>query len=127
MTSKQLLFAIGAVWGAAGLIEAHYPNVPEPFSPVGMVQGLATGLLLYAWCKVHAKEHGIKPPPGAPLLSALLALVGVPYYAFAGFGLRGGARLVGLAVVAFVVFGLIYVVCFEISAWSAYFLARAFR
>jgi hypothetical protein len=127
MTSKRLLIAIGTVWGIAGLIEPHFPNPGEPANPVGIVQGLATALLLFSWCKVHAEEHAIKPPPGAPLLVAVFAPIGLSYYAFRGYGLRGGTRLVGLALVAVVVFMAIYLVCFEVSAWSVYFVLRALR
>jgi len=127
MTSKRLLIAIGAVWGIAGLIEPQFPDPGEPFNPVGMVQGLAVALLLFSWCKAHAEEHAIKAPPGAPLLVAVFAPIGLPYYAFRGYGLRGGMRLVGLALAAFVVFGVIYLVCFEVSAWSAYFVRRALQ
>jgi hypothetical protein len=127
MTPKRLLVAIAIVWGITGLVEPHLPNAGEPFSPIGMVQGFVTALLLFGWCKAHAEAHAIKPPLGAPLLVGLLAPIGIPYYAFRGYGLRGGARLIGLAVVALVAFAAIYLGCFEFSAWSAYLVTGAFR
>src|SRR5580698_3898084 len=38
--------------------------------------------LLLAWCKADAAHRGINPPDGAPLLVAIFALVGIPYYYF---------------------------------------------
>ena len=127
MRPERLLVAIGIVWGITGLVEPHLPNAGEPFSPIGMVQSLVTALLLFSWCKAHAEARSIKPPRGAPLLVGLIAPIGVPYYAFRGYGLRAGARLVGLALVALAVFGAIYLACFELSVWSAYLLTRVLR
>jgi hypothetical protein len=120
MTPWRLLVALGVVWGVAGLVEPHLPDAGETLNAVGVVQGVLTSILFFAWCKAHARAHDIEPATGAALLVAVIAPIGVPYYAFRNFGFRGGARLIGLSIVTFFALGAIYVVCFELSVWVRY-------
>jgi len=111
-------FVIGmvAVWGATGLIEPHTPNAGEPFNEIGFFQIIAWALLLFGWVKSHARAKQIVPPTGAPLFAALLPPLGVPYYAFKGFGLREGSKLTGLSFLTLAVMFGIYTLMYELSA-----------
>jgi len=116
MSARQLLIVLGLVWAITGTIEPHLPNAGEPLNAMGVVQGIATTVLLFAWCRAHARAHAIRPATGAALLVGIFAPIGVPYYAFRGFGLRGGARLIAFAIVGFVALMAVYFLCFTVSA-----------
>jgi hypothetical protein len=120
MTPWRLLVALGFVWGVSGLVEPHLPDAGRPLNAVGVVQAVLTSILLFAWCKAHARAHAIQPAAGAALLVGVIAPIGVPYYAFRGFGFRGGARLIGLSIVTLVALYAIYFLCFEVSVWIRY-------
>ena len=115
MTPLRFLIALGVVWAAAGLIEPLLPRVGESLNEVGVVQGILTSVLLFGWCSAHARANAIRPALGARLLVGLLAPVGLPYYAFSGFGFRGGMRLIGMSILALVGLAAIYTIGFEIS------------
>ncbi|MBH0058766.1 hypothetical protein I6F65_17625 [Pseudoalteromonas sp. SWXJZ94C] len=58
------------------------------------------GVLLFMWCRAHAKENNIKDAGGKPLFCALLGGVGVPYYAYKCYGFKRGSILLGKAFAA---------------------------
>ena len=116
MTPRQWVAIMAAVWGGGGLVEPHLPNAGQPLNEVAIVQNLILAILLFGWCKAHAQAQSIKPPTAAPLLVALIAPVGVPYYALRGFGFRRGALLIGWALLTFAGFLALYIVCFAVSA-----------
>jgi len=51
---------------------------------------LADALLLYGWCKAHAKAHHVAEPSYAAVFCALAAPIGVPLYFIRAFGPREG-------------------------------------
>ncbi len=110
-------FVIGmvAVWGATGLIEPHAPNAGQPFNEIGFIQIIAWAVLLFGWVKAHARSKQIEPPAGAALFAALLPPLGVPYYAYRGFGLRRGSIIVGLALVSLIAMFAAYTLLYELS------------
>ncbi len=120
MTPWRLVVALGFVWGVTGLVEPHLPDAGETLNAAGAAQGVLTSLLLFAWCKAHARAHAVQLASGAALLVAVIAPLGVPYYAFRGFGFRRGARLIGLSIVTLLLLIAIYFVCFELSVWFRY-------
>jgi hypothetical protein len=105
-----------SVWVAAGIIEPHQPDAGQPYNDTAVAHALVMAALLFGWCKSHAAQNSIKPPRGAPLLVALISPIGLPYYAFRGYGWRKGLRIVGLGLLTFLALVILYVVCFEISA-----------
>lgn len=58
------------------------------------------GVLLFMWCRAHAKENNIKDTGGKPLFCALLGAVGVPYYAYKCYGFKRGSILLAKAFAA---------------------------
>jgi hypothetical protein len=74
------------VWAIAGLVEPHLPDASQPLNLVALCQSLAMTVLLFGWCKSHAQVRSVKPPAAAPLLTALVAPIGLPYYAFKTYG-----------------------------------------
>ena len=111
-------FVIGmvAVWGATGLIEPHTPNAGQPFNEIGFIQIIVWAILLFGWVKAHARSKQIEPPAGAPLFVALLPPLGVPYYAYRGFGLRQGSVLMVFALLALIAMFGTYTLLYELSA-----------
>jgi hypothetical protein len=118
MTPRSFVIGLGLTWAIAGLIEPQLSNAGETMNAVGFVQTFVTAVLVFCWVKAHARANSIDPPTGASLLAALLPPVGVPYYAFRGFGLRAGARLTGLALLT--LFGMFaaYATLYELSTMS---------
>jgi hypothetical protein len=115
-TSRKFVVGMLFLWGVTGLIEPHTPNAGEPFNEIAFVQMIVWAVLMFGWVKAHAKLNQISPPTGAPLLAALLPPVGVPYYAFRGYGLLRGAKLVGLSLLTMILLFAVYLALFEVSA-----------
>lgn len=73
-------FAVLSV--AAGIFAAYIQHNREDPGVVTVATIFPFAALLFAWCKADARHRGIEPPTGAPLLVALFALIGIPYYYF---------------------------------------------
>jgi hypothetical protein len=114
--SRKLVLAMLMLWAATGLVEPHTPHAGQPFNEIAFVQTIVFAVLVFSWVKAHAKLNQIDTPTGAPLLAALIPPIGVPYYAFRGFGFVRGARLVGLALLSLILMFAVYLVLFEVSA-----------
>ncbi|MGO4223676.1 hypothetical protein AB4Y64_17715 [Lysobacter sp. TAF61] len=96
MKRDQLIVGVLiATWPIAGLIEPFTPSYGQIYNEASLGHALVLAILLFAWCKAHASERGVPAPTGAPLLVALLAPVGLPYYFFRSFTWRRAS--VGLA------------------------------
>src|SRR5262245_37545719 len=100
--SRKLVLAMLLLWAVVGLLEPHTPHAGEPFNEIAFVQMIVWAVLIFSWVKAHARMNQITPPAGAPLFAALIPPIGVPYYAFRGYGFVRGAKLVGLAMLALV-------------------------
>ena len=118
-SSRKFVVGMLLLWGITGLIEPHTPNAGEPFNEIAVVQMVVWAVLMFGWVKAHAKQNQISPPAGAPLLAALLPPLGVPYYAFRGYGFLRGAKLVGLSLLMMIVMFAVYLALFEVSANAA--------
>ena len=117
MTSpRKFVLGMLVLWGVTGLVEPHTPHAGEPFNEIAFVQMIILAILLFGWVKAHAKLNQISPPTGAPIFAALLPPVGVPYYAFRGYGFRDGIKLLGLALIAMILMFGIYLALYEVSA-----------
>ena len=92
-SDSKLVILILLSWLASGIVEPHLPNAGQPFNAGALIHGLVLSVLLFTWCKAHAKVHMIKPPAGAPLLVGIVSPIGIPYYALRGFGFRKGSLL----------------------------------
>ncbi len=107
---------MAATSALAGLIEPHLPNAGQPINEISVAQAIGMSILLFGWCRAHARTNAIPTPPAAPILVALFAIVGVPYYAFRGFGGKKGMALVAYALATAVGLYIVYVSCFILSA-----------
>jgi hypothetical protein len=117
MTSpRKFVLGMLVLWGGTGLVEPHTPHAGEPFNEIAFVQMIVWAILIFGWVKANAKLNQISPPTGSPLFAALLPPVGVPYYAFRGFGFWGGLKLSGLALIAMILMFGIYLALYEVSA-----------
>ena len=112
---RWFVVAMIALWAVAGLIEPHLPNGGTPFNEVSVVQSFAMAVLLFGWCKAHARTRAIRVPAYAPLLVAIFAPIGLPYYAFRGYGLRKGSLLLAFSLFTFIGLLAAYVFCFYLS------------
>ena len=113
---RAFVLGMAASWAVAGLVEPHIPDAGQPLNAVGAAQSIAMAVLVFCWVKTHARAQAITPPAGATILAALLPPIGIPYYAFRGFGFGKGAKLTGLALLTFIGLVLIYAVLYELSA-----------
>jgi len=78
--AQRLLLSLLAAFAVMGVLDALVPEARQPFTAFDFAKGILVVALLFAWCKADAAERGISPPKGAPVLVALFAPVGVPYY-----------------------------------------------
>lgn len=86
---KYLAWAL-ASFVASGIVESPGANG----SPnVAFAHTIIFTVLIYAWCKSHALEHGIESIGGFKLFAAILPPVGVPAYFFKYFGFKAGVIL----------------------------------
>jgi hypothetical protein len=110
-------FVIGmvAVWGATGLIEPYTPNAGQPLNEIGFIQIAVCSILIFCWVKAHARAKNIEPPAGASMFAALVPPLGVPYYAFKGYGMREGIKLVALSLLTYAAMSGVYALGFALS------------
>ena len=120
-TAQRLVVAMGGMFAVAGVLEPHVPHPGTALSPVGTAHTIVMAVLLFAWCRADAAARGIRAPIGAPLLVALIAIVGVPYYFFrilpTSRALLASAKALGF----FVLLLVLYAGCFLLSTKLAEF------
>src|SRR5215469_10114012 len=79
---SALIVSFAVLSVAAGIFTAYTQHERVDPSVVTFATIFPFAALLFAWCKADAADRGIEPPTGAPLLVALFALIGIPYYYF---------------------------------------------
>lgn len=95
---RVLLLVIAATRLISGFIEPFAPSYGQVHNEVTLPHAIVLAILLFAWCKSHAMANGVSPlPAGSPLLVAVLAPVGVPYYLFRAFPWRRALLGTGFA------------------------------
>jgi hypothetical protein len=77
-----IIIALLLLSGVAGLLQGYLGYIGQDARISVAVTIFPFAGLLLAWCKADAAHRGISPPDGAPLLVAIFALVGIPYYFF---------------------------------------------
>lgn len=83
MTKRSaLIVSFLALSAAAGVLQGYIVHRNQDVRVVTTAYIFPAAILLYSWCKADAAQRGIPPPPGAPILVGLFALIGVPYYFF---------------------------------------------
>ena len=114
-TAQHLLVAMGGMSAVAGVLEPHVPNPGSPFSPVFTGYTLVMSVLFFFWCRADAAARGIRPPPAAPLIVALIAIVGVPYYYMKVLPLSRALIAIGKAALFSLLLGVINAACLYLS------------
>jgi hypothetical protein len=79
---NALIVSFAVLSVAAGVFAAYTQHNRVDPRVVTVATIFPFAALLFAWCKADAAHRGIEPPTGAPLLVALFALIGIPYYYF---------------------------------------------
>ena len=77
---RRFVVAMFGVSAVLGVLQAYVRAQHGDFRIVAVVSMFSFAPLLFAWCKADAASRAITPPPAAPLLVGMVALVGVPYY-----------------------------------------------
>lgn len=77
-----MIVSFAALSVAAGIFAAYTEHQGVDPRVVTVATMFPFAALLFTWCKADAAHRGIEPPTGAPLLVALFAIVGIPYYYF---------------------------------------------
>lgn len=102
MSSRALLFAIGALMVLNGAVETHYEAAGTP--PIGWTLGLALAFsfLVFAWYRHDSDEQGYRRSIWLNMGVLVASPLAVPYYLLrsrpAGRRLRAILRLAGFAV-----------------------------
>ena len=86
---KYLLWAL-ATFIVAGIVESPKDG---SYTNVEFAHTVLFTILIYAWCKSHALEHGIESIGGMKVFAAVLPPIGVPVYFFKYFGFKAGVIL----------------------------------
>jgi len=104
-TSQKIVIFLIASFAVSGFIDGRYPDFEmENF----LIHTGVVGFSMYAWCGLHANEHGIEPPPGAQILCFLMVPIGLIYYLTKSYGWkRGGGKLL-FAILALALIGTSY-------------------
>lgn len=114
-TANRLLVAMAGTFGVVGVIEPHVPHVGTPLSPLDTAHGLVMAVLLFSWCRADAAARGLRPPAAAPILVALIAIVGVPYYFIRVLPFPRALAAIGKSLLFFLMLLVVYFVCYFLS------------
>lgn len=115
-TANRLLVAMGGTSAVVGVLEPHVSHAGTSLSPLVTAYTLIMAILLFTWCRTDAADRGIVAPTAAPILVALLAIVGVPYYFFKELPFDRALRATGKAVMFFLLLIVLQGFCSFISA-----------
>ena len=99
---RTFVVAMFGVSASLGVLQAYVRAQHQDFRIVTVISLFTFAPLLFAWCKADATSRAIALPPAAPLLVAMFALVGVPYYFLKSLPLRQAAVSIALAAGLFV-------------------------
>lgn len=92
----RLLWWVAGVYIAAGFAQALLPR--QDRDVVAPPAWIPVAVLLFNWCKAHARAAGVDAPAGYAPLCGLLPPLGVPLYFLRMFGWRrGGAGVLKAA------------------------------
>src|SRR5262245_32942860 len=109
VTREQLIVgAFIATWPIAGFVEPFTPGYGRVQNEVSLIHTFVLAILLFAWCKAHAAARGITPPTAAPLLVAVIAPIGLPYYLFRAFPWRTAIASLGKSLLVVLLCVLLY-------------------
>ena len=109
--SQKYLVWLAVTSAVAGLIDGFFPE-SETARRVARLHSFLICVLVWAWCGMHALEHGHGTGGGYRLFAALLPPVGIPAYLVKYFGWRGGVRRSVKALGFFVLMVLCYLAPF---------------
>lgn len=118
--SRQYLLAMLLLTIAVGLVEPFLPDPGEQMNAIGMIQTFVMAFLLFGWTRAHRRQHQVNSAPAAALLIALIAPVGIPYYAFVAYGFKRGSLLVVQAIGFFILLVVCYCLIFTLSTQWLY-------
>jgi hypothetical protein len=114
--ANRLLVAMGGTSAVVGVIEPHVSQVGTPFSPLVTAYTVVMAILLFTWCRADASARGVPVPAAAPILVALFAVVGVPYYYFRVLPFSRALSAIGKAVLFFLLLIVLQGVCYVVSS-----------
>jgi len=119
--AQRLLLSLLALFAVMGVLHARVPEARQPFGEFAVGESILVAALLFAWCKADAAERGISPPKGAPVLVALFAPVGVPYYILRTRPWRAAAVSILRAFLFFLALGVVY----EVTRTITFIMSKA--
>jgi hypothetical protein len=90
-TSDTILLVYFFSFIVAGVAEGMAPTGAEWPLAIVMSHTFLIAIMTFSWCGAHATENRITPPGGSKLLAGLFPPLGIPYYMFAGYGLKKGS------------------------------------
>lgn len=88
---NKILVLLLVSFVVAGIVENLSINGHRPAYELAVVHAIAIAILLFAWCKAHARFNNIAEPGLSAILTGLIAPIGVPLYFYRGFGFKQGS------------------------------------
>ena len=109
-----LIIAMAISFIISGLVDG-FNSSGSGLGPTYGIHTLIFSILLFLWCKEHAKLNNLKLPSNSAILVALLPPIGVPVYFYRAFGIKKCIIGTFLAVILIVFFSLLYKGFWQIS------------
>lgn len=110
-----MLFASFVV---AGVIESFYPEYSDKARAIELAHALIISVITFAWCGMHAQEHGHESAGGYRFFVAFFPPLGVPAYFLKFFGFKKGLLKTVLAVGFFLLAATAYLLIYSyLSEW----------
>lgn len=86
---RMVLLVLALYTYASGFLDAVLFTNRDELPSLFFVHGIIGAILVFVWCRLHAKVHGV-PEKAFAWFTALLPPVGVPLYLFRAFGVKNG-------------------------------------
>jgi len=86
---RMVLIILALYTLASGFLDAVLVTNRDEHPPLLFIHWIIGAILIFVWCRLHAKVHGVQEKAFA-WFTALLPPVGVPLYLFRAFGIKNG-------------------------------------
>jgi len=79
-----------ALFGVSGVLDGYHAVYGVSGEGGTIPQTFLIAALCFLWCRTHAEENGRSRSMGYAIFCGLFAVIGIPFYGFAAYGLKRG-------------------------------------